>query len=130
MLTVTFEKEGKKLTLKVEGHAGQAEIGHDIVCAATSILTYTVAQIVKYEADKGGFKDSPIISLKEGDSIVSCEPSDEKYAEILHSYYVARVGYMLLAHNFPQYVELKTFGTESESVNINQKDSLTHEQKE
>lgn len=113
MLTVTFENDGKKLTLKLKGHAGQADIGRDIVCAATSILTYTVAQIVKYESKNGGLKNPPTIKLKKGNAIVSCEPTEEKYAELLHSYCVAEVGYTLIQHNYPQYVELKMFGTES-----------------
>ena len=40
MLKVTFEQKENKLTLKLEGHAGQADIGHDIVCASASILAY------------------------------------------------------------------------------------------
>ena len=42
MTTVTlYEKEGKVVSFKVEGHAGAAQSGKDIVCAAISALTQT-----------------------------------------------------------------------------------------
>jgi uncharacterized protein YsxB (DUF464 family) len=113
VLKVSFEEKEGKITLTLKGHAGQADIGHDIVCASCSILAYTVAQIVKYEGDNGGLKAPPKIMLEKGEAVISCEPTEERYAEILHSYYVAEVGYTLLAHNYPQFVDLTMFGTES-----------------
>ena len=110
MLKVTFTAEGDKLSLVADGHAGQADIGHDIVCSACSILAYTVAQIVTNESKDGGLKASPVILLENGNAEIVCEPTAEKYNEILHAYYVAEVGYTLLAHNYPQFVDLTVFG--------------------
>ena len=112
MLKVTFEQRDNSLTLKIEGHAGQADIGHDIVCASASILAYTVAQFVK-EAEGSGYLKSPAeIKLDSGDAVVSCEPTEEMLIDMQNIYLFAEKGYELLAHNYPQYVELKTFGTE------------------
>ena len=38
MLNVEMKKCGSTYVLHMEGHAGQADVGHDIVCAAASIL--------------------------------------------------------------------------------------------
>lgn len=110
MLKVTFEDKDNKLTLKLEGHAGQADIGHDIVCASCSILAYTVAQLVKVAEAQGDLKNAPEIKLESGDGIVSCEPTDEARYGLLSAYMFAETGYNLLAHNYPQFVELKPFG--------------------
>lgn len=98
------------ISLTVSGHAGQAEEGHDIVCSACSILAYTVAQIVNTEKLAGSLKREPVIVLAKGGAYICCEPKKEMYNEILHTFYVAEVGYTLLAHNYPQFVNLTTFG--------------------
>ena len=112
MLKVTFNQKDNNLILKIKGHAGQADIGHDIVCASASILAYTVAQLVKVAEAQGDLKKAPQVKLDSGDAVISCEPIDEARNGLLSAYMFAEVGYNLLAHNFPQYVELKTFGTE------------------
>lgn len=112
MLKVTFEQKDNKLTLRLEGHAGQADIGHDIVCASCSILAYTVAQFVK-EADTSGYLKSPaVIKMESGDSIISCETVDDMLIDMQNVYLFAEKGYTLLAHNYPQFVDLKQFGAE------------------
>ena len=115
MLKVKFTAEGDKLKLSLDGHAGQADIGHDIVCSSCSILAYTVAQIVKTEEKEGSLKTKPLIVLDKGSAIVSCEPKPEKYNELLHAFYVAEVGYTLLAHNYPQFVDFTPFGEPEEA---------------
>ena len=109
MLKVSFEKDENELTLILQGHAGQAELGHDIVCASCSILAYTVAQLIKNADSVDDLKEPPIINLNSGDAIISCIPTEEAYNTILGIYMFAEVGYKLLAHNFPQFVDLKPF---------------------
>ena len=113
MITATFEKndETRTLRLKVNGHAGQAEAGKDIVCSSASILAYTVAQIVTYAEKEGKLSRKPTIKLFDGNAVVTCKALDiETYANLTHTYLVAQVGYSLLAHNYPQYVQLNMFG--------------------
>ena len=99
------------LRLTIEGHAGSADKGHDLVCASASILAYTVAQLVQAMEHHGDLVGKPCIELNEGDAsiILRCK-DDDIYAEARHTFFVAQTGYSLLAHNFPQYVELKTVG--------------------
>jgi uncharacterized protein YsxB (DUF464 family) len=113
MVKVTFVENDKRITLKIEGHAGQADKGHDIVCSACSILAYTVAQLVRTAKATGDLKAPPVINLENGDALISCEPWEHAYPTILSIYMYAEVGYKLLAHNYPQYVGLTPFGTDT-----------------
>ena len=104
MITAIFTEEGEKLSLRLEGHAGYAEIGKDTICSSATILAYTVAQIVVEAEKQGDLKSSPIIKLDPGDTLISCEPSD--FEMMQNVYQFAKVGYILLQHNYPQYVRL------------------------
>jgi uncharacterized protein YsxB (DUF464 family) len=101
MLTVTFTESGRKLSLRVKGHAGYAEHGYDIVCASASILAYTLASIVaSYDVES-------TIDLTSGDTTIECLCKDEDtYDEVADAYDTIRVGYKLLARDYPQYVRL------------------------
>ena len=103
-------KESGSITMKLTGHAGQAESGKDIVCSAASILAYTVAQALQFMYEQGDLQKKPHIKLDKGDTIIVVKPKPETYAEALHTFFVAQVGYHLLAHNYPQYVTLSSFG--------------------
>lgn len=115
MLKVIFKEKDGRLTLELDGHAGQADIGKDIVCASCSILAYTVAQIVKDCEVCDKLKTYPTIVLEKGEAVVSCEPKEEAYAEVQYAFYVAKVGYTLLAYNYPQFVEVKIIGQPTEA---------------
>lgn len=112
MIKVKFEhqKEIDTIIMKVEGHAGQDVKGHDVICSAASILAYTVAQYLNYVHKRGGLQKKPRITLKDGDALIIAKPTKDFEAEVLNTFFVAEVGYSLLAHNYPQYVELKMFG--------------------
>ena len=102
MLKVTFEEKDNKLTLSLKGHAGQAESGHDLVCASCSILAYTVAQFVQVADSKGDLKSPAVIKLESGDALIECEPSEETYEMLFNIYHFAQMGYILLWQNYPQ----------------------------
>ena len=61
MIQVTYNEVGDEMILRAEGHAGYAEKGKDIVCAAVSVLMQTLAYSV--DANNTGyvldFKDAP-----------------------------------------------------------------------
>ena len=98
------------MILTVKGHAGQAEIGKDLVCASVSILIYTMAQVMDTMHRGGKLKKKPTIRLDAGDAVVVCKPNKAYYKEAFHAFSVVQEGYVLLARDYPQYVELKKFG--------------------
>lgn len=111
MIKVEFSKAaGDFIRLDVNGHAGQAEVGKDVVCSAASILAYTLAQTVMYLHKQGWLKVKPVITLKTGNGTICCHPKDDFYNECLMAFFQTEVGYSLLAENYPQYLELIMFG--------------------
>ena len=112
MIKASFshQKDMGAIILKVEGHAGQSKKGQDIVCSAASILTYTIAQYLQYVQDRGGLKNKPHIILNDGGALDIAKPTVDYEADVLTAFFVAEVGYSLLAQNYPQNVELKMFG--------------------
>ncbi len=110
MLKVFFKEDDGRLTLTLDGHAGQADIGRDIVCSACSILAYTVAEFVKEAARKGDLEETPEVELECGYACITCEPKEDAYHVLYGAYMYALVGYDLLAKSYPQFVELQQFG--------------------
>ena len=98
------------ITLVVNGHAGAAREGEDIVCASASILAYTAAQTLRFMYEEGGLKEKPEIKVERGDAFISVKPNDDRYKEALHTFFVVQVGFLLLSRNYPNYVTLKSFG--------------------
>ena len=117
MVKVQFfiNRECGSITMKLSGHAGQAEHGKDIVCAAASILAYTVAQTLQLQYGDDGLRRKPHIKLEPGDTIIVAKPKPERYEEALHTFFVAQVGYSLLARTYPQYVTLSSFRDSGEA---------------
>ena len=111
MIKVSFTRtEDNTFLFKIDGHAGQDDSGHDIVCSAASILTYTLAQTMRYIEEQRGFEIHPVITLNEGKAVILVKPTEEYEGEVMQTFFTIEVGYSLLAQNYPQYVELKPFG--------------------
>ena len=109
MITVTVTESGRSLSLRLEGHAGFAEEGQDIVCASASILAYTVAVLV-LEADIRGELEAPaLVRLESGDTVISCEATKDAFSSIQRAFFFATRGFMLLGQNYPQYVRLLAY---------------------
>ena len=115
MVRISFEQRSNKLNLKIKGHAGQADKGNDIVCASCSIIAYIVAQFVKEAECNGELKSKPTVKIESGDTVISCEPTDNILFEMQNMYLFAEKGYQLLSHSYPQYVELQPFGQPDEA---------------
>ncbi len=112
MINVKFEKlkDSGIIILRVEGHAGQNAKGKDIVCSAASVLATTVAQYLIYVFENGGLEAAPEIILDNGNALIAAEPREEYIGEVLNAYFVAEIGFSLLANSYPEYLKLKMFG--------------------
>lgn len=112
MVIAEFRAEPEKLRLscKVEGHAGTAPKGEDLVCAAATAYLTQLAQLAAYmHAEGGKLKDKPKVELHEGVGEVSCRATPGGWAELLHCFFCVEVGYHLLARNHPDAVRLIPF---------------------
>ena len=113
MIVVCLERQDENLfSLTAEGHAGMREEGKDIVCAAASILTYTLAKAVLAIHADGGLLDEPVVDLSKGYAEIVCSVSEQFYTEIRNIFAFAGRGFMLLHENFPDYLYCDTVGVE------------------
>lgn len=111
MIDIVYEKKDdiRTLHLSVSGHAGQAEHGKDIVCAAASILVYTLAQNLMRDRARGLYVEVRT-SLFRGDANISCTAATaEEYERAKGIFSVILAGMELLAENAPQYVKLTRY---------------------
>ena len=102
MIEITFNP--KEMSVKVSGHAGQAEKGQDIVCSAVSILFYTLAQAVMDSMD--ALETEPVIITDYGNGFVSCKPKKEYEGTIHRTYWTILTGFELLAEGYKEYISL------------------------
>ena len=72
MIEISYDR--KKHLVTVKGHARSGEKGRDLVCAAASMLVYTLASDVeKLCADHGRVR-KPVCRINEGNALISCKP--------------------------------------------------------
>jgi len=100
MIEIKFNP--KELRLSVEGHAGQAEKGKDIVCSAVSILFYTLAQAVTDSTDM--LEEEPKIVIEDGNGFVSCKPKKPFLSTIQRTYWTVLTGIELLVGEYKEYI--------------------------
>ena len=98
MTLVIYEPDGPAIDFI--GHAGAGLYGHDPVCAALSILMYTLIEAV------------PGAAVKSGDGYCRIDagafyPVSSVKQNVSTSFDVILGGLRLLAGSFPQYVQLK-----------------------
>ena len=109
MITAKFYQKPShgSIHMKLQGHANAAPKGEDLICSAATMLAYTVAQAVQFMYKDGKLKKKPQIILKEGSATIIATPTEDGYAEALHTYWVAQCGIHVLQHNYPQNVKLE-----------------------
>lgn len=111
MIKISFfrKADNGSIHFTAKGHAASAPKGEDLVCAAATMLAYTLAQTVQFLWEEGKLKRKPKLSLSDGDATIIATPTEEGYAETLHSFFVVQCGAHILAHNYPKLVQLEHF---------------------
>lgn len=100
MINVVYDRPSH--SLKMDGHAYSGEAGHDLVCAAASILAYTLAASATNAAQAPGTTSD--IKLESGDAAVVCNPDPKVAGAVTLMYDTVCVGFELLAQNYPENV--------------------------
>lgn len=110
MIQVTYNEVGDAMILRAEGHAGYAEKGKDIVCAAVSVLMQTLACSV--DADNTG-NTFELSDGKNGNRLTVQAPMSvlnrDKFDLVVE-------GLIRLAENYPENVQFKKLCTKSVNV--------------
>ena len=98
MIRVYLDTEA--LTLEMNGHADYADAGQDIVCAAASILAYTLLERAReLHAEVHASIDGGRLSLR-------CGTHPGHHALMLAAFETVRAGFTLLARKYPEHVVL------------------------
>lgn len=106
MISVQIRESGDSFTLKVDGHAGAAEAGKDIVCAAASMLTFTAAQSARFMKAENKLRRKPEFRQEQGDAELVVKPKKAYMGEARVIFRTVLTGYLLLAQNYPEYVQV------------------------
>ena len=100
MIQITLYSQGDEITgFACTGHAGYAEYGSDIVCAAVSILTTTCVNALESVA---GLK--PTVKTSSGNMKVTLPPGSGRDAQVI--FQTLRQGLRDLQAEYSQYLLL------------------------
>lgn len=106
MITAQFTQRRTTVELRLGGHAGAVAAGHDIVCSAASILAYTTAQALLLLWDENRLQKEPKVILRPGDAQIVAYLDGVSDADVLYTFWMAQVGYALLAKKYPEFVKV------------------------
>ena len=96
----------KNLHLTMDGHAGSDEKGHDLVCAAATVLAYTLAaNVTQLCADNKRYMCRPMVDLKDGHAEIGCNAMHGMQAVAELIFGSICVGFELLAQRYPQNIK-------------------------
>jgi uncharacterized protein YsxB (DUF464 family) len=103
MTEIIYNHKEKKVTVK--GHANSGEYGNDLVCAAVSALTCTLAEnIAGYASEIEGIKDH--IRLDEGDAEIICTECTPEFGMVIDLVFCTIcTGFEKLAETYPENVK-------------------------
>lgn len=100
VMLMTNEAE-RSLELYAKGHAGHAQMGEDIVCAAVSILCFSLDAYIMCQT-RERFR---VLETERGEGYthlsVAVDDSQE-YETLTEIFKPARLAFMRLAHEFPR----------------------------
>lgn len=110
MIQVTIGDRDGYLWLTMEGHAGTAPKGQDIVCAAATMLMYTIAQAALDMGSRGELRGPPSVMLDDGNAGVSFRPKEEAMEKGRLVLDVIRRGLEVLWKRYPENVAIYVIG--------------------
>lgn len=107
MIKVVYHRQYHRVTVK--GHAYSGEAGHDLVCSAASVLTYTLAanmsNFVRLEHAR-----QQVMDLYSGNAEVSFVPQRQYRNAATLMMDAICVGYELLARDYPDFISYEIRG--------------------
>ena len=96
MIEAFFDEKDGRFSLFVNGHAGYAEVGQDIVCSAVSCLVCALAGYIRNECD-----GAKIHALRSGIASLECGADGEDAMRMTY------IGLLQLALTYPGIVSVK-----------------------
>lgn len=107
MIDVIYYREHNRVT--VNGHAKSDEYGKDLVCAAVSALTLTLAVNVGNLTAKD-YVTANTVKLDPGDAEISCSPRTRYRDSVKQVFMSVCAGFEVLANQYPDYIQYTVRG--------------------
>ncbi len=104
MTTITY----KPYSLEIQGHAGYAIAGQDIVCAGISTLFFTLIEVLARDAD---LKERPHVRMGDGEAEVTVTPDPEHREKIDTVFETVVTGLRMMAEKYPENVVFRDQGS-------------------
>ena len=104
MTSVEVMQVRDRVSISVEGHAGFAEPGKDIVCSAVSILCYTLRRVVE-NLNLRGLLSEKHITFSNGAVYIDFTPRYGCEISVMEQVNAILEGFNILAENYPENVE-------------------------
>lgn len=101
MITIKLDEYEDHKELFVKGHADYDVQGKDIVCAAVSILVYTLLESI----DESILKRPVLAILNAGNTYVRVDLGNAENGHTEEAFNVVSNGFAILAKDFPKNVE-------------------------
>jgi len=93
--------------LQMQGHAGSAPRGQNLVCAAASTLALTLSRAAARMEAEEMLERPAQVKLEVGDTAISVLPREDWVAVVDIVFWTILLGLSRLAQVYPQYVQLK-----------------------
>ena len=107
MIRIKMITESKgSYELHAKGHALYSKSGQDIVCAAVSVLIFTLLESI----DENDLSFPPVVILEKGKAFIRIKPKDENKEKICGVFEVICKGFEILQNNFSKNVKFTRFG--------------------
>ncbi len=104
------------LCLTVEGHAGYAPKGQDIVCAAVSVLVQALAGALS-RLDENRLFDFAVDGIADsGCAGITAVPTSQGWDRVYGMFQMALTGFYLLGKAYPDYVSTGDLFAEEEKL--------------
>ena len=104
-MEIDFQQERGQIQIRIQGHAGYAPAGEDIVCAATSMLGALLEETLLRENTQGGLR---FLSVQKSNGVLELDfsPTLSGWSRLSPVLEAVEHGFRLLADQYPSYVSL------------------------
>ncbi len=107
MIEVKYLYDGSHHILDVSGHAGAGEKGCDIVCAAASMLAWTICERAENVPEFYAKVEQSEVMCS---CTIICSPEEEVRERCREMFDTILTGFQLLEENFGEYVRVRKGG--------------------
>ena len=109
MIRVYYTRGEGKHELNINGHAGYAEYGRDIICAGVSAITFALLGWMEHNEEEITQLDE--LMVEDGQVFIACAGTNN----LNTAFQVAIMGLIQIARAHPEYVSIEYSGTAGDS---------------